>query len=95
MKYKGVDMQIKPAVLVKQHFKIIFRFPEFFNCLVVSRLNHAFHNIDPPAKKEQATKSKASSMASKLHKMFDAVEEMGAWTEVAGVTAALLPEDFH
>jgi hypothetical protein len=26
MKYKGVDMQIKPAVLVKQHFKIIFRF---------------------------------------------------------------------
>jgi hypothetical protein len=27
MKYKGVDMQIKPAVLVKQHFKIIFRFP--------------------------------------------------------------------
>jgi hypothetical protein len=33
-------------------------------------------------------------MASKLHKMFDAVEEMGAWTE-AGVTAALLPEDFH
>jgi hypothetical protein len=31
----------------------------------------------------------------KLHKMFDAVEEMGAWTEVAGVTAALLPEDFH
>jgi hypothetical protein len=24
MKYKGVDMQIKPAVLVKQHFKIIF-----------------------------------------------------------------------
>jgi hypothetical protein len=51
MKYKGVDMQIKPAVLVKQHFKIIFRF-EFFNCLVVSRLNHV-HNIDPPAKKEQ------------------------------------------
>jgi hypothetical protein len=34
-------------------------------------------------------------MASKLHKMFDAVEEMGAWTEVAGVTAALLPEDFQ
>jgi hypothetical protein len=30
-----------------------------------------------------------------MHKMFDAVEEMGAWTEVAGVTAALLPEDFH
>jgi hypothetical protein len=26
MKYKGVDMQIKPAVLVKQHFKIIFGF---------------------------------------------------------------------
>jgi hypothetical protein len=25
MKYKGVDMQIKPAVLVKQHFKIIFQ----------------------------------------------------------------------
>jgi hypothetical protein len=25
MKYK-VDMQIKPAVLVKQHFKIIFGF---------------------------------------------------------------------
>jgi hypothetical protein len=45
--------------------------------------------------RKQATKSKASSMASKLHKMFDAVEEMGAWTEVAGVTAALLPEDFH
>jgi hypothetical protein len=39
--------------------------------------------------RRQATKSKASSMASKLHKMFDAVEEMGAWTEVAGVTAAL------
>jgi hypothetical protein len=46
-----------------------------------------------PAIKRKATKSKASSMASKLHKMFDAVEEMGAWTEVAGVTA-LLP-DFH
>jgi hypothetical protein len=91
MKYKGVDMQIKPAVLVKQHY--YFRFPEFFNRLVVSGLNHAFHNIRP--QKEQATKSKASSMASKLHKMFDAVEEMGAWTEVAGVTAALLPEDFH
>jgi hypothetical protein len=93
MKYKGVDMQIKPAVLVNNILKL-FSVPEFFNCLVVSRLNHAFHNIDPPAKKEQATKSKASSMASKLHKMFDAVEEMGAWTEVAGVTA-LLPEDFH
>jgi hypothetical protein len=93
MKYKGVDMQIKPAVLVNNILKL-FSVSEFFNCLVVSRLNHAFHNIDPPAKKEQATKSKASSMASKLHKMFDAVEEMGAWTEVAGVTA-LLPEDFH
>jgi hypothetical protein len=44
--------------------------------------------IDPPAKKGQVAKSKALSMASKLHKMFDAVEEMGAWTEVAGVTAA-------
>jgi hypothetical protein len=51
-----------------------------------------FHNIDPPAKKE--AKSKASSMASKLHKMFDAVEEMGAWTEVAGVTAALYRRTF-
>jgi hypothetical protein len=71
-----------------------FSVSEFFNCLVV-RAESCFHNIDPPAKKEQATKSKASSMASKLHKMFDAVEEMGAWTEVAGVTAALLPEDFH
>jgi hypothetical protein len=91
MKYKGVDMQIKPAVLVKQHF--IFS-PEFFNCLVVSGLNHAFIILIRP-QREQATKSKASSMASKLHKMFDAVEEMGAWTEVAGVTAALLPEDFH
>jgi hypothetical protein len=39
MKYKGVDMQIKPAVLVKQHFKI-FSVSEFFNCLV--GLNHAF-----------------------------------------------------
>jgi hypothetical protein len=38
MKYKGVDMQIKPAVLVKQHFKLFS--PEFFNCLVVSGLNH-------------------------------------------------------
>jgi hypothetical protein len=38
MKYKGVDMQIKPAVLVKQHFKKFFS--EFFNCLVVSGLNH-------------------------------------------------------
>jgi hypothetical protein len=44
----------------------------------VSGLNHAFHNIDPPAKKRQATTSKASLMASKLHKMFDAVEEMDA-----------------
>ena len=54
----------------------------------VSGLNHAFHNIDPPAKKRQATTSKASLMASKLHKMFDAVEEMDAQTEAGGVTAA-------
>jgi hypothetical protein len=57
MKYKGVDMQIKPAVLVKQHFKIIFRF-QIFNCLVVSRLNHAFHNIDPPKRRNKLLNQK-------------------------------------
>jgi hypothetical protein len=31
MKYKGVDMQIKPAVLVK-HFKIIFGFRILQSC---------------------------------------------------------------
>jgi hypothetical protein len=62
--------------------------------LVVSGLNHAMHKmsddteIDQPAKKGQTAKSKAPSRVKKLHKMFDSVEEVGAWTEVAGVAAA-------
>jgi hypothetical protein len=80
----------KTTVAKLNILKLFFGF-KFFNRLVVSGLNHAFHNIDPPAK---GAKSKASSMASKLHKMFDAVEEMGAWTEVAGVTAALYRRTF-
>jgi hypothetical protein len=47
---------------------------------------------DPPTKKSQTAKSKSPSMTSKLHKMFDTIEEVGAWTEVAGVAAAPFTE---
>lgn len=57
--------------------------------LVVSGLNHAMHPMDSEdGGPKPKSKSKTPSMTSKLHKMFDSVEEVGAWTEIGGVAAA-------
>ena len=47
---------------------------------------------DPPVKNSKTAKSKAPSMVSKLHKMFDTIEEMGADTELSGIVAAPVTE---
>jgi hypothetical protein len=77
---KGVDMQIKPAVLVKQHFKIIFGFQN--SSIVLSLgLNHAFHN-----KPAQLLNQKSSMASSKMFERNGCLDSSRCNST---------PEDFH